>query len=671
MPWMNPDYYEQLESDKQDRLFATHLLLGENPTTGDAFLVPENDLYAGTHVIGVQGTGKSSFLEGLIHHDICQGHAVIVLDPHGDLADHCLAALPAAAVARTSVLDMAQEDFPFGANLFAQGALTTEVARTQAVQRITHVFDVFWPEVMKQQYAPQYLEYATRVLLDNPGSTLLDLRRFLLKADYRAQLLRHVREPSVRDYWQREYNPLKPETQVSRARPLLNRLHLLTASPLLRNIICQSAAIDFGKAVERHEVLFIKLPTTTMEKDAAMVGMVLMGQINAAIFAHRLPVSLYVDEFQIFATPDFEKLYSQGRKFGLRMVVANQRRDQLSTELQKATLSARTTVVFRVTVDDSRKYAQLFPVSAARPKPEDIHPHPTDYLVSHTHLLTDPGVLAFLEYYLLPLQGERGSRGQVVITDPEYRAEEFVSSGRGLFTGALVLGNILGGSPHKRTPVRVADPTPALDALLREVMAFNDPLLPIPPVVVRGLANCGDFFSAVRNISADHPALRAGFTPPPYLVRVDSNSWELLRDPESPSECLAHCAFLLRRLMVYLADHPLGNVKETSAAEIAQKLARLPKRTAFVRSGDDFGPIRTFDAPEPSAGSEQRLSVITRVSRERYCRPREDVEAAFTPDEEPMSTEPAESLTSDQPMSTEMPLQPELPEEPAVSRWEL
>lgn len=671
MPWMNLDYYTSRPEAERDRFFTTHVPLGEHPKTGDAFFLPDRDRYSGTHVVGVQGMGKSSFLEGLICHDIWMGNAVIVLDPHGDLADNCLAALPDDAMAQTYVVNMADENYPAKANMLAQGDLNTEAERTQAVERVTHIFRVFWPEVMTQQYIPLYLEYAIRVLLDNPRTTLFDLKRFLLNKTYRMQLLKRVREPSVRDFWEREYNALKPETQITRTRPLLNRINLLTASPLLRNIICQREAIDFRKVIANREVLFIKLPTTTMEKDAAMLGMILMGQIEAAVFAEARPLSLYVDEFQTFATPDFEKLLSQGRKFGMKMTVAHQRRDQLSAELQKATLSARTTVVFRVTVDDAKKLAAVFPVSAKRPKPEDIQLYPCDYLLNHTHLITDPDLLAFIDCYLLPLQGQRTNRGQLEITDPSFRTEEFFSSAQGLLDGAELLWHAMSGASAKRPHVRVADPTPHLDILFREVMATDNPRLPIPPEIVRGLANCGSgFFAAVRNISPNDAALQGTWTPPSHLVMETDDGYEWLRAPEGPKEQLAHCVFLLRHVMAYLAQHPLGNVKETNTSEIAQKLAQLPKRIAFVRSGDDFGPIRTLDAPKPEGNSAQRRDLLIWQTRERYCRPREDVEAAFTPTATDTDTaEDAPDEPSNYKPEPEPP-QDDLPDEPHISRWE-
>jgi DNA helicase HerA-like ATPase len=42
------------------------------------------------YAIGKSGTGKTTFLQNLIFQDICAGHGVGVIDPHGDLASDLL-----------------------------------------------------------------------------------------------------------------------------------------------------------------------------------------------------------------------------------------------------------------------------------------------------------------------------------------------------------------------------------------------------------------------------------------------------------------------------------------------------------------------------------------------------------------------------------------------------
>lgn len=57
-----------------------------NDETVAVFLTPDQRVRH-THIIGSNGTGKSSLLLNLIRQDIENGDGVAVLDPHGDLID--------------------------------------------------------------------------------------------------------------------------------------------------------------------------------------------------------------------------------------------------------------------------------------------------------------------------------------------------------------------------------------------------------------------------------------------------------------------------------------------------------------------------------------------------------------------------------------------------------
>lgn len=130
MPFTSQAYLTHVDEGKRAQLQAEHAPLGVHPKTGDTYSLPERDRYAGMYVLGVQGVGKSGLLETLIAHDCSVGNAVVVIDPHGDLTAHCLAALPQSRVEQTYVLDMEDEVFPFGVNLFAVGTLESDIKRT-------------------------------------------------------------------------------------------------------------------------------------------------------------------------------------------------------------------------------------------------------------------------------------------------------------------------------------------------------------------------------------------------------------------------------------------------------------------------------------------------------------------------------------------------------------
>lgn len=73
-----------------------------------------------------------------------------MIDPHLDLVTRCIGSLPVHRLAATYLLDMEDESYPFGANIFATGELKTSIDHTQAVDRILHIFEVLWPDVLSQ-----------------------------------------------------------------------------------------------------------------------------------------------------------------------------------------------------------------------------------------------------------------------------------------------------------------------------------------------------------------------------------------------------------------------------------------------------------------------------------------------------------------------------------------
>src|SRR5712691_4258286 len=94
MPFVSRAHMEHLSPDHRERLLSTHVTLGRHPKSQDALLLSNLDRYSGLTIAGKPGSGKSGLLENLITYDASVGNAVIVLDPHLDLVNHCVASLP-------------------------------------------------------------------------------------------------------------------------------------------------------------------------------------------------------------------------------------------------------------------------------------------------------------------------------------------------------------------------------------------------------------------------------------------------------------------------------------------------------------------------------------------------------------------------------------------------
>ena len=597
--------------------------LGYHPDTQDFLLVPHTDRYAGTYVLGVQGSGKSGLLQNLIRADMQFGHAVIVIDPHSDLIKNCLSHVPEERLKDTHILDMEDEAFPFGVNIFSVSKLKNSLEATQAVERLMHIFEVLWPEVMTQQNLPRYVRAAAIVFLSNPGTTLVDMHMFLQDQSYRTRLLANVSDPTVRNFWHTQYDNLSPNEQYRRVQPLIGRLEsLFMGRSLVRNIVGQRrTTINFRKAIEQKQILFIKLPVKTVAQDARLVGTILLSQIHAAVFSFadlqdtsRPGVSLYVDEVQHFASSDFAELLSEGRKFGVRVTIAHQYRGQLPAFLQNSTMTALTKVCFRLTPDDGREMSHLFPSSESTIQPEDIELHPVHYLL--THPSNDPVIRTFTEVYLHPLHGHKRGTGRVEIDMRNYAPSVF---------------DVLSGGELDNP--RVTDPTHRLDVLLYEAMVSGNPSLPIPKEVVIGFSNCGNgFFKGARGLAYDDNRLQADFPFPKHLVGERSGETYWTRRPEGGTEQLYHFLFHLRMVMFRLSRKPIGKATTTSTAEVAKMLTQLPKRAAFVRSGDTVGVIYTHDTGGslPRRELYNRAVAILEHTRQTYCHPRAEVERLFT-----------------------------------------
>lgn len=640
MSFYSKTYLDSLSAGERERLFTTHATLGSHPDTRDQLLLPDTERFAGMYILGVQGVGKSGLLENLIAHDTAVGNAVIVIDPHGDLTAHCLAQLPNNRVARTYVLDMEDEEYPFGVNVFATGTLTTDMARSQAVERIMHIFEVLWEDVLSQQNLPRYVRAATITLLANPGATLVDMHTFLLDADVRSRMLQHVTDPTVRNFWKTQYDDISEIEKTRRVQPLINRLEaLFMGRSLIRNIVGQRrTSINFRRAIEQKQLVFIKLPVKQVAQDARLVGTILLAQLYAAVFsfadipeAQRPGLSLYVDEFQHFATPDFASLFTEGRKFGVRLTLAHQYRDQLPKYLQDSTMTARTKVCFRATPSDSNEMAREFPSQGGEFTPSS---RAIKELLNRTSDFP-PTVRGFVEMYLRPLP----KSGDVEIA-------------RELTLSAAAWG----GELH---PIKLTNPTSLLDSLFYEVMSRRDPTLPIPEMAIHGLASNGNNFLSAIKWTSDAVLRQDIWDFPAHLVSLSNGTPRWTRHPEGAKEQLLHCVFHLRLVMHYLAENPIGKQSASSGNGVAQMLIQLPSRAAFVKSDKAVGVIYTHDTPKQMSGDDLkgRLRFIQEQTRQMYCHPRQQIEHGFV---DGMTPESAESGAVERPLRHETP----------ITRWE-
>ena len=151
-----------------------------------------------TYILGTHGSGKSTLVLNRILEDITQGEeAVIVLDPHGDLARQVLLRVPPEHAGRVVLFDpLRQRDRPLGLNPFEW---YDEVEYYRKVEAVVNVFAYSW--------------YGTFRSTPTLQSVLTTLVRTLFEAyrEYRthfAHLQMILREDEVGEWWRRKLSAL-------------------------------------------------------------------------------------------------------------------------------------------------------------------------------------------------------------------------------------------------------------------------------------------------------------------------------------------------------------------------------------------------------------------------------------------------------------------------------
>ena len=348
--------------------------LGTDLLTGQIIELPKTSRPQGLYIIGIQGTGKSGLIENLIMQDIKQQIGVCVLDPHGELIEHVIARLEPKQEKDVILLDIAQEDYPFGLNLFTCSNPHSIKAVQEVVDQVRHIFEKLLGVSTDTPLILEYLYNCTYTLVVNPGYTMADIPLLLSDSRCRQKLVANVTDPDVLLFW-RQFDQLKATEQHQETSSTLRRVRQFL-QPLSRLIVGQAeTTIDLQQIMQEGKILLVKL-SAKLESVSSLIGSLIVALILNAAYnrpAQRRQFHLYADEFQRFATEDFATLLEEARKFGIATTIAHQNRSQLDadnkqleTNLKDRSRSVGNLVVFRVNSRDAEDLAGEFDVTPAR-----------------------------------------------------------------------------------------------------------------------------------------------------------------------------------------------------------------------------------------------------------------------------------------------------------------
>ncbi len=311
-------------------------------------------------VLGKTGSGKTHLLEFLAWQLAKRGEGFSFFDFHGDASLSLISRLrevPGAAQ-RLTVVDPSHPTRSPAINVLQTGG--TEAERFRKVSELS--------SILRQRWGVDSFGARTEELLRNSiytlaatCHTLADLPRLLTDSALRRACTDRLDHPEVVAYWRDRYEPLSEPMKAAFREPLLNRVTAFLTEPAARHLLGQrDSTIDFAGAMAGGQWVIVRLPKGRLREHAHTLGNLLFAQVQfAALAREAIPVrsrhtfTLLCDEVQNLAENDLATLVTEGRKFGISVVTANQFWEQLPRDLRGCLLSAASHVCFCVSSQDA------------------------------------------------------------------------------------------------------------------------------------------------------------------------------------------------------------------------------------------------------------------------------------------------------------------------------
>jgi hypothetical protein len=316
------------------------------------------------YIIGQTGTGKSTLLRNLILQDIEAGRGVAVIDPHGDLAQEILDHIPSWRTNDVVYFDPSAAD-ALGINLFRAASDNWHLVASGIVSAFKKIWGDSWGPRL------EYVLYATlAALLQCENASLLGVSRMLHDEQYRAWVVKQVKDPMVRSFWVNEFANYDRSFRQEIISPIQNKVGQLFLAPALRKVLGQvGTKINFRFMMDRKRVFIANLSKGQIgEMHSSLLGSLLVTGFELAALSRadcpaeeRQDFFLYVDEFQNCATDSFASILSEARKYRLSLTLAHQYLGQLSERIHDAVFgNVGSVIAFRVSESDASVLERQF-----------------------------------------------------------------------------------------------------------------------------------------------------------------------------------------------------------------------------------------------------------------------------------------------------------------------
>lgn len=327
--------------------FAQGVLIAHSESQGERIpihLAPEM-LEHNTFMIAKTQKGKSTLMAHLAAAAMQEGKALVVIDPHGDLAQVVSGSVPRHRLSSVRYLDWGDKQRAVGFNfLDVQQGCDEDVIISNIVHAGTEIWTENWGPRMEDA-----LRHSLHTLLEANAKlvargqeqfTLLDVNALFRWRNFRQRLIKtYVRNQDTIDWWLQHYDQLSDSMRMDVISPVVTKLDRLAENAALRNIIGQSSStLNFRSVLNEGGIVLIDTASNRIGDDAAgLLTALFIDSLNYAIreqtsiadARERPRVMVIIDELQKLVGVNYGSFLAELRKMGASFVMGTQSLAQL------------------------------------------------------------------------------------------------------------------------------------------------------------------------------------------------------------------------------------------------------------------------------------------------------------------------------------------------------
>lgn len=366
-----PSFYNEDIPDA----FDLGLHYSENKNEIRVAKVSEQDRSRHIYTLGSSGSGKTRLLSHIIRQDIVKGNGFALIDPHGDLFYDTKCFIASRCIDNPELSDNVIIIDPTDTMSVTWNPLEPlpGVSVAEQAEELIGAFRKIWAD-SSWGIRMENLLRNSLIALGEAGLTLCELSPFLTRRQFRRVVLEKVDNPTAVEYFMR-FDSMTDRGQIAWIEPVLNKVDTFLANERIRHMLSSPrSTFNLREAMDNKKHILINLNKGKIKGASELLGSLLMAKISMAAFSRsdieqhqRVPFSLFVDEFQTYASSSFQVVLSEARKYNLSLVLAHQSLAQISDDLRNIILSnAGIQIYFRTNRQDSQIISrEIFPYSGS------------------------------------------------------------------------------------------------------------------------------------------------------------------------------------------------------------------------------------------------------------------------------------------------------------------